>query len=84
MPISPALVAMIRIVKARMATQIPATWAKSIGWKAVTIPATGSSFQVVANPVVYACDWGSRTTGKTLMPMVGRKAETKSTATITP
>src|SRR5579864_5505096 len=84
MPIKPALVAMTRIVKARMPTQIPDQ--KARGWdtieKPVTIPATGLSFQVVARSVVYeppAVRW----TGNTLMPIVGRKADTKRTAAIT-
>src|SRR5713101_3715693 len=86
MPMSPALVAMIRIVKARMATQMPdqnaSTWDTLPKW--VTIPATGSSFHVVASSLKYMWCCASKCTGKTLMPMVGRIAETASTATMTP
>src|SRR5215510_13334168 len=82
MPIRPALVAMTRIVKARMATQTPAQKASASGRKKVTMPATGLSFHVVARLVVKP-PWPSGWTGKTLMPIVGRKAETNSTAAIT-
>ena len=84
MPISPALVAITRIVKARMPTQMPAQKASVCETLAnpVTMPATGSAFQVVARSVVNMTG-ASKWTGKTLMPMVGRNAETNSTATMT-
>src|SRR5437879_2376562 len=83
MPMSPALVAMSRIVKARMPTQIPAQKASVAETRLNprTIPATGSALYWVARSVMYM-PW-SRCTGKTLRPIVGRNAATNSTATIT-
>ncbi len=49
----PALVAMTRMVKARMATQTPAQKASASGWKAVTMPATGSWAHFVPSSVKY-------------------------------
>ncbi len=48
------------------------------------MPATGSFFHVVPSSVKYMWWFASKCTGKTLMPMVGRIADTASTATMTP
>src|SRR5207302_7864780 len=74
---------MTRIVKARIPTHTCAQ-NRSASWgKPVTIPATGSAFHVVASCVVKLWVFGSNVTGKTLTPIVGRNADTKSTATMT-
>src|SRR5262252_2959750 len=76
---------MTRIVNARMPTQIFAQNASVLETteNPPTIPATGSSLNWVARAVVYWWVLGSCVTGNTLMPIVGRNAETKSTAMIT-
>src|SRR5438270_9339310 len=79
----PALVAITRIVKARMATHTPAQKARASEGNLVTIPATGSLAHLVPSSVKYRWCWASYWIGKTLTPMVGRKADTKSTAAIT-
>src|SRR5258706_16438504 len=85
MPMRPALVAITRIVNARMPTEMPDQNASVVLTcaKPVTMPATGSFFHLTARSVVHRWVAGSWYTGKTLMPMVGRNADTKSTAAIT-
>jgi len=53
MPMRPALVAITRMVKARIATQIPAQKARTSGWNLVTMPATGSCAHLVPSSVKY-------------------------------
>src|ERR1700751_6231720 len=82
MPIRPALVAITRIVNARMPTQISAQNASGCT-NLLTMPATGSSLYFVARSVTNWCVLGSMCTGNTLMPIVGRNAETNRTAMMT-